>query len=396
MYISGARLPSEMAHGIQIMQNCEAFAANGTDVRLWFARRGVTTVEKTLWDFYGVSQVFAIRKLPVLNIHKWLDGRASAGIVALSFYLMLITFGIAAGIGAWFVRPDVIYGRDPLPLLVAGWLNPRRRVVWEAHSLKTSGRGAWMQRQVLRRAHLTVAITPPLRRDLLQLEPNARIIVAHDGIRAERFDKVADQFSARDLAGWPQDKFIVGYMGRLTTYNMTKGINTVIDAIARLPGRENFAIALVGGPDEIAAQYKAQWTALGLHESNFLYAGQVEAADVPRYLSAFDICVMPFPRQDHFTFYTSPLKLFEYMASGRALVASDLPSWADVLRHEDNALLYPPEEANGLAASIARLKDDSELRKRLGEQARQDAFEIYTWDARARRLLDAISAETLA
>lgn len=253
-----------------------------------------------------------------------------------------------------------------------------------------------MQRQVLRRAHLTVAITPPLRRDLLQLEPNARIIVAHDGIRAERFDKVADQFSARDLAGWPQDKFIVGYMGRLTTYNMTKGINTVIDAIARLPGRENFAIALVGGPDEIAAQYKAQWTALGLHESNFLYAGQVEAADVPRYLSAFDICVMPFPRQDHFTFYTSPLKLFEYMASGRALVASDLPSWADVLRHEDNALLYPPEEANGLAASIARLKDDSELRKRLGEQARQDAFEIYTWDARARRLLDAISAETLA
>src|SRR5690606_17775384 len=166
------------------------------------------------------------------------------------------------------------------------------------------------QRQTARRANLIVAITGPLRDDLLKLRPDAKIIVAHDGIRAERFDNLPDVDAARAEAGWPQDRFIVGYAGRLTTYNLTKGIDTLIHAIAALPDASEIALALVGGPDEVAEQYRALWATLNLPDANFLYTGQVPAARVPRYLSAFDICAMPHPRQEHFIYYTSPLKLF--------------------------------------------------------------------------------------
>lgn len=391
LYLSGARLPSEMAHGIQIMQNCEAFAANNADVRLWYARQGTAGNGTGIWAFYGVAKSFTVRRLPSINLHTWLEGRAPAGVVALAFYLMLITFGIVAGIGAWFARPDVIYCRDPLPLLVAALLNPWRRVVWEAHSLKTSGRGAWMQRRALLRSHITVAITQPLRTDLLKLAPGARIMVAHDGIRAERFSNIPEQAIARSWAGWPKERYIVGYMGRLTTYNMTKGIDILVDAIASLPDRDQVALALVGGPDDIAEQYKRRWESLGLGAENFLYAGQVASADVPHYLSAFDVCTIPFPRTEHFAFYTSPLKLFEYMASGRAIVASDLPSWSDVLRNGENALLVTPESVPELATAIGRLMQDVELRKRLSAQARSDVFAKYTWGSRARTILASIS-----
>lgn len=387
IYISGARLPSEMAHGIQIMQNCEAFAAAGADMRLWYARRGVGG---DLHDYYGVKKTFPAHKLPCINIHTWVDGRAPGVITLVAFYMLMVTFGLAAGIGAWFTRPDVIYGRDPIALLVAGWLNPRRNVVWEAHSLKTSGKGTWLQRQTAHRADLIVAITAPLRDDLLKLHPDANIIVAHDGIRAERFGHLPDAIEARNEAGWPQDRFIVGYAGRLTTYDMTKGIDTIIHAIAGLPDISEIALALVGGPDEVAAQYRALWISLNLPEANFLYTGQVPAARVPRYLSAFDICAMPHPRQEHFIYYTSPLKLFEYMAAGRALVASDLPSWADVLRDGENALLVPAGDAAAFGAAIKRLKHDHGLRERLAAAAKRDVFTHYTWERRARAILEAV------
>lgn len=390
IYLSGSRLPNPMAHGVQITQNCEAFAAAGHDVRLWYARQGVLAGAADLYTFYGVPKTFKARKLPCLNLHTWIDGKLPAPIVALAFYLMLATFGIAAAIGARFARPDVIYGRDPLPMWIASLLYPRAKLVWEAHSLKTSGRGRWIQRQTLKRAFLTVAITPPLRDDLRALHAGANIMVAHDGIRRARFESAPSRDEARSTAGWPRDAFVVGYMGRLTTYGMTKGVDQIIAAIAQLPPdlRTRAALGLVGGPDDIANQYRDAWVQAGLAPARFLYAGQVAANDVPRWIAAFDVCVLPLPRQTHFTYYTSPLKLFEYMASRRALIASDLPSWADVLTDGRNALLFEPESVSGLCSALIHVMTDAALRTRLADQAHHDAFAHHTWDRRAEQILD--------
>ncbi len=203
-----------------------------------------------------------------------------------------------------------------------------------------------------------------------------------------------DQAAARHEIGWSDEAFIVGYVGRLQTMAMDKGVGVLVEALAQVANDKvgSCALALVGGPDDRAEELRARWRELGQPDAAFLYAGQVAPDRVPRYLSAFDVCAMPFPFTTHFAYYASPIKLFEYMASGRALVASDLPSIAEVVADGESALLTPPSDVQALAAAIRRLRDDSALRQRLAANAQAIVLASYTWDARAQAILAAMSA----
>jgi glycosyltransferase involved in cell wall biosynthesis len=114
--------------------------------------------------------------------------------------------------------------------------------------------------------------------------------------------------------------------------------------------------------------------------------GWVYPQDVPPYLRALDVCVLPLPWTEHFAYEASPMKLFEYMASGTPIVASDLPAIAEVLHHEGNALLVPPGDAEALAAALTRLRGDVSLGRRLAAQAALDVRD-YAWRERAGRIL---------
>lgn len=391
IYVSAARLPSEMAHGLQIMQNCEAFAEVGADVTLWHPRRWNTPEMRAVPDtyaFYGVAPRFLMRRLPTLDLINLLGGERSK-FYAPAFYLMMLTYALAVMILALFTRANLFYSRDPLVLLLLSFVKPKHQLAYESHRLNRKGAGSWLQTQVLKRVGLTVAITPPLRDDLLKLHPRANIIIAHDGVRRARFEHIPTQAKARARAGWPSDVFVIGYVGRLQTLGMAKGIDTLIQAIAQMPERDRCAVALIGGPDEFAAEYRALWESSGLQPAHFLYAGQVTPEAVPSWIGGFDVCAMPHPRTEHFALHTSPLKLFEYMASGRAVVASDLPSWADVITHERDALLVPPSDVAALTEALSRLYHDAELRERLAQAARERVMMVYTWDARARHILTA-------
>ena len=142
----------------------------------------------------------------------------------------------------------------------------------------------------------------------------------------------------------------------------------------------------------MAAAYGQEWRALGLPPERFHALGHLPAAAVPRALAAFDVNTMPFPWTEHFAYYASPIKLFEYMASGRAIVATDLPSTAEIVQDGETALLVPPSDVGALAAALGRLHDDAALRDRLAENARQLVYERYTWAARARAILGFIQA----
>ena len=214
-------------------------------------------------------------------------------------------------------------------ILALSLVKPRRKLAFEAHRLSTGRAGRWLQGLVVRRAGTVIAVTAKLREDLIARGAHpARAMVAHDGIRAEQFAGVPSQVEARRLIGWPEEAFIVGYAGRLQTMTMDKGVGTLVEALRDVQGA---TLALVGGPDDMAEALREQWVKLGMDANCFLNAGQVAPERVPIYLSALDVCAMPFPWTEHFAYYASPMKLFEYMASGRAIVASDLPSTAEVV-----------------------------------------------------------------
>jgi glycosyltransferase involved in cell wall biosynthesis len=124
-----------------------------------------------------------------------------------------------------------------------------------------------------------------------------------------------------------------------------------------------------------------------------VFTGLVEQSDGPRYLAACDVLVSPHvPNPDGTPFFGSPTKLFEYMAMGRGIVASNLDQIGDVLRDRETALLVRPGDTGELACAIERLVDDPDLARRLGAAARHDVLAQHTWRAHVQRTVDAITA----
>ncbi len=390
IYIANIRVPTEKAHGLQIMQNCEALADAGASVELWAARRVNTSELRAIPDVfahYGVKHNFTLRRLICLDL-LWLVPDRTDALAKLIFALQWITFTLAAFIRAAFTRADVFYSRDPLILLVLSLIKPRKSLTYEAHSASSGHMGKAIQRATVRRVGTVFATTRALADDLIALGADAsRTFVAHDGVRAARFANLPGKAEARREIGWDEGAFIVGYVGRLQTMAMDKGVGALVEALAQVGG---CSLALVGGPDDHAAALKARWIELGQPESTFLYAGQVPPDDVPRCLTAFDVCAMPFPETKHFAYYMSPLKLFEYMAAGRPVIASDLPSVREVVAHDESALLIGPANVDDLAAAVRRLRDDPALRERLGSAAQKIVMDHYTWASRAKMILEKI------
>jgi glycosyltransferase involved in cell wall biosynthesis len=113
------------------------------------------------------------------------------------------------------------------------------------------------------------------------------------------------------------------------------------------------------------------------------FTGIVQRKDIPAHLAAFDIALQPAA-----TAYASPLKLFEYLAAGSAIVAPRQANLQEMLTHDENALLFPIDEAGALGATIGRLVADPALRERLGSSARKTiARGRYTWDGNADRVV---------
>jgi glycosyltransferase involved in cell wall biosynthesis len=173
---------------------------------------------------------------------------------------------------------------------------------------------------------------------------------------------------------------VVGYAGHLYAW---KGVDVLLRAVASIPPAQAL---IVGGherePD--LGRLQALTQELGIAD-RVRFTGLVEPARVPPLLAEAYVLVLPNPASAISTHFTSPLKMFEYMAAGRPIVASDLPSIREVLRDGDNALLVAPGDPHALAAAVTRLIEDRDLAQRLARTARADAGG-FTWERRAERL----------
>ncbi len=395
LYITNARIPTEKAHGAQIMQMCEAFARAGADVTFWHARRINTRQMRAIadpWAYYDVERVFDMRALPCLDLFPVLSPLAEKTGLGLfnriAFGLESISYTLSALIGLLFTPTDLIYTRDSVSLLPLALMRGRK-VHFEAHRFPGSRLGRWLHRTALRRIGGVIVLTRALAERFASLGiAEEHIHVAPDGVRLERFDEMPTKADARAELGLPGDAFIVGYVGRFHTMGMGKGLDVLIEAANRLADPELY-VCLVGGPGEMVTPLRDR-----MHKPEALiYLGHVPPGTVPMTLASLDVCVMPSPWNDFFAHYTSPMKLFEYMASGRPIVATDLPATREVLRNGENALLVPPGNPDALADAIRTLRDDPALAERLAAQARRDV-EAYTWDARASGILAFVARVT--
>ena len=282
-------------------------------------------------------------------------------------------------------RPDIIYERYNLFYLAGGVLARCHRLAFyvevnspladerrQVGGLRLERTARRIERFVWGSADRIVAVTGVLR-DLLiaQGAPAARVEVVANGI-----DPAA--FVALRLHPEAAAEIVLGFVGFVRPWH---GIDRVLRAMAADATAP--ALRLVVAGDGPAREGLERLTHdLGL-EARVRFTGLVAREAIPALLGGFDIALQP-----AVVAYASPLKLFEYMAAGRAIVAPDQPNIREVLSHEQTALLYDPAEEGALWQQIRRLAADAALRRRLGDAARAEIMaRAYTWDGNAARLV---------
>jgi glycosyltransferase involved in cell wall biosynthesis len=216
------------------------------------------------------------------------------------------------------------------------------------------------------------------------VEPR-RIIVNPNGADTEMFrPDIGGQQERREL-GIELEEVVVGFVG---TFGPWHGVLVLAEAIRSISAKLAIRFVLVGSGN---LQYEMEELLQRECESRrVVFAGSVNHERVPVLLDACDILVSPHvPLAEGNEFFGSPTKLFEYMAMGKAIVASRLGQISEVIDHEKTGLLVEPGNVDELATAILRLAESPALRQQLGEKARQKARESYTWKHNAQRVLDA-------
>jgi glycosyltransferase involved in cell wall biosynthesis len=213
-------------------------------------------------------------------------------------------------------------------------------------------------------------------------------IVAAAGVDSERIAVVPNgvdlsAFSATPYQARPGASITIGFIGFVRDWH---GLDAVITGLAQ-PHDPPIRLIVAGdGPARRALERQAQDLGVG---KLVQFIGIQPRERIPDLISSFDIALQP-----RAVAYASPLKLFEYMAAGRAIVAPDQPNIRELLAHGETAILFDPEEPAALWDAIRQLAADAALRERLGRAARR-ALEAreYTWHANAVRVAEAVASD---
>jgi len=372
-----APFPSDEAPAVQVANMAQAFAELGHAVTLLAPTGNGGPPQDDRVERHELSQRYGF--IPDFTAVR-LSRRSHRG----QSYLH------AARIALLSLRtaPDLLFSRNLRGCLLPSMMGIP--TVFEAHTL-TSLEGR-QDRWVLERLARTpgfrgiVAISQGLADDLVRIMgiDRDRIHVAHDAVRISAEDSTGAT-SRRSSAS-----LRVGYTGSLFP---GRGIELLLDAARRCPWIE---LHLVGGPAQQAADIAAQRP--DGPRGNIVVHGPVSPVEARRLQRGFDVLVAPFAHAVHTDSgvdsarWMSPMKVFEYMASGRPIVISDLPVLREVLRPEVDALMVEPERVEALLTALERLRDDPALGERLAASALERVRTEFTWEIRARRILERFCA----
>lgn len=372
-YVTTLRFPTEKAHGWQIAKMCEAYAALGHDVRLIVPDRA-TPIRQDAFVYYGLRRRFAVERLPVFDAFaiRWIPRRAAFGLTVWSFRRAVRR------------RLSDVEGRDAVLITRDQFLAPvlagrGRALVFEAHDVSPSF--AARHRAVARAADLVVSTTRWNADRLTQAwKPLLRrpVLVAPNGVDPAPYGALPTRDDARRMLGLSAEERLAVYTGHLYAW---KGVHVLAEASALLPAGHR--VLMVGGTSEdirafsrFLEEHRLGRVTLIPHQPH---------ADAMRYLAAADVLVLPNSGKDWNSRHTtSPIKLSEYLAARRPVVASDLPSIRETVGDREVRFVAPDDPAALAAGIVAAVGDDARAAAGAASVAGR------SWEARALTILAAI------
>jgi len=374
------RFPIERANGVQTMATCRAVAARGHQLTL-LVRPDSAVPPRDPFQFYGVAPQHSLVIEAVQTaggttarrVHMLWTGlrRALSGGIDLVYTRDLGLAALLARVPA-SRRPPLVYESHGIAPIVAAAMPALLGRAAPAPSARKIARLDRREALVWQRADACVTITRTLADDLAErYGARDRVFVVPDGAHPVAPSAALPRAAARVRAA---------YAGHLYPW---KGVDVFLQALAAAPEVDGLIIGGHPGEADLArVTTLAQSLQLG---PRLTMTGLLPPHEVAGILASADIFVLPNTATSISERYTSPLKLFEYLARGGAIIASDLPALREVLTHDVTAWLVPPGDVQALAGALTLLATDATLRGRLGQAARALSAD-YTWDRRAERL----------
>ena len=370
VYLSNARVPSEKANTKQSMSQCEALGKL-YDLEFWHPVRRTALAVPDVYEFYGLARTFRLRPIWCIDAERLRRVYPRA-----AFFLQASTFLAACTASIMGVpRGTVVYSRNQFDLAIAVLTRLVRRDVrffFEDHD-GVLRRFAAIKKLLLRAVDGVIVTTPSHAKSLMEAGISAeKILTSPNAVRQDQLRETSDHRTRAD--------FRVVYAGNLFRW---KGVFVLADAAGLLP--ENYSVEFIGGSPEAEGPFRS-YLAETNRTGRVVVRGYMSPRALPGALAAADVLVLPNSAlREVSDTYTSPLKLFEYMAAGRPIVASNVSAVRHILVHDRNAVLVRPDDPRALADGIRRICEDPLLAERLAAQARRDV-EGHTWDNRAERI----------
>ncbi len=375
-YISPSSIPSKTANSVHVIMQCHALMKVGMDVRL-YANRTIPDnkdLRSSLLSCYGIN----LKNIQI----KTFFTRFNKGVnILIALYSLWHLFT-----NKW---PDVILSRNLYASFIIAVIL-RRPLFFETHQLELGWRKIIQKEIMSCQKVITVVISKKLEEYLTQyhgVSPSHTLILhdaAPDGI--EPLPEMKRRETIVELCPQAEGEWkgICGYFGHLYA---GRGIEVIVKMAKALP---DVLFLIFGGNDDEVKHCKTNNPC-----RNLIYLGHVSHPVAQLAMRSVDVLLMPYQesvsigRSGHDTArWMSPMKMFEYMATGVPIISSDLPVLREVLIDGENALLVPPSEGEKWIIALERLLGDKKLADSLSISAHESYKAKYTWSQRARCLID--------
>lgn len=364
------RFPSERAAGLFAARSAQAFSRQGRSVRLLVPYRRDGGTAEAARAFYGITEPVEIVYLSAFDLFRAPVPKRIA------FWASFYTFSRSAQkyLRAYAEQNDLIYSNESLPLWFAS--KEFSHCVYEMHDFPEGK--LWFFGRFLRRMHRVVVHNVWKTKEVVRrfaIDP-ARILTEPNAVDTKVFDPELTQSEARTKLNLPEEGRIVVYTGHLYGW---KGVATLARAAKMLPDHMFY---FVGGTKEEVAYFAKEYIAPHMH-----WIGFRPHEEIPLWQRAADALVLPNTAREAISaYYTSPMKLFEYLASGTPVIASRIPSVEELV--DDQIVLFAEaDNPNSFADAIKKLEIDPEAARRRAVRGKEWVA-THTWDARAQRILN--------